>query len=236
MADWNNPNNASLYTDVMQMIKDRDYAAMTLNSVVETFTNLPDGAMKWHPGNQRLERIWSGVWQAQLIGLGGGGTGANSAAGARSNLGLGSVATVNLVTVGLGGTGASDAAGARTNLGLGNMATQNYNAVWITGGTITGIAALGIAVGGTGANNVGSARANLGLGGLAVLNAVGVGEIWDGNVTTAKLADGAVTTIKIADGQVTDTKIASGLNGKGSRIVSTATPSGGSNGDIWYQV
>lgn len=236
MADWNNPNNASLYTDVMQMIKDRDYAAMTLNSVVETFTNLPDGAMKWHPGNQRLERIWSGVWQPQLIGLGGGGTGANSAAGARSNLGLGTVATVNLVTVGLGGTGASDAAGARTNLGLGNMATQNYNAVWITGGTITGIAALGIAVGGTGANNVGSARANLGLGGLAVLNAVGAGEIWDGNVTTAKLADGAVTTIKIADGQVTDAKIASGLNGKGSRIVSTGTPSGGNNGDIWYQV
>lgn len=34
-----------------------------------------------------------------------------------------------------GGTGASTAAGARTNLGLGTMATQNANAVSITGGT-----------------------------------------------------------------------------------------------------
>lgn len=38
-----------------------------------------------------------------------------------------------------GGTGASDAAGARTNLGLGTMATQNASAVAITGGTISGI-------------------------------------------------------------------------------------------------
>ena len=38
-----------------------------------------------------------------------------------------------------GGTGASTAVGARTNLGLGTMATQNANAVAITGGTITGV-------------------------------------------------------------------------------------------------
>lgn len=38
-----------------------------------------------------------------------------------------------------GGTGATTAAAARTNLGLGTMATQNANAVSITGGTIDGI-------------------------------------------------------------------------------------------------
>ena len=38
-----------------------------------------------------------------------------------------------------GGTGASDAAGARSNLGLGSMATQAASAVAITGGTITGL-------------------------------------------------------------------------------------------------
>ena len=38
-----------------------------------------------------------------------------------------------------GGTGASTAVGARTNLGLGTLATQNANAVAITGGTLSGV-------------------------------------------------------------------------------------------------
>lgn len=38
-----------------------------------------------------------------------------------------------------GGTGASDASGARTNLGLGTIATQNSNNVTITGGAISGV-------------------------------------------------------------------------------------------------
>jgi hypothetical protein len=43
------------------------------------------------------------------------------------------------IAVGFGGTGATTQAGARANLGLGTMATQNANAVAITGGTITGM-------------------------------------------------------------------------------------------------
>lgn len=54
-----------------------------------------------------------------------GGTGASTAAQARSNLGLGSVATLSNVPITSGGTGAVDAAGARTNLGLGTSATMN---------------------------------------------------------------------------------------------------------------
>ncbi|NWB62362.1 hypothetical protein [Pseudomonas sp. F1002] len=45
-----------------------------------------------------------------------GGTGSSTAAGARANLGLGSLAVLSSVSVALGGTGASTAAGARTNL------------------------------------------------------------------------------------------------------------------------
>lgn len=43
------------------------------------------------------------------------------------------------VALGFGGTGASSASGARTNLGLGTIATQNANSVTISGGNITGM-------------------------------------------------------------------------------------------------
>lgn len=81
--------------------------------------------------------------------------------------GSGSV-TSEPVGVAQGGTGATTAADARTNLGLGTLATQNANAVAIsggaiTGGTITGITDLAIADGGTGASTAAGARTNLGL-------------------------------------------------------------------------
>ena len=60
-----------------------------------------------------------------------------------------------------GGTGSSTASGARTNLGLGTIATQNANAVSITGGTITGITDLAVADGGTGASTAAGAMVNL---------------------------------------------------------------------------
>lgn len=61
-----------------------------------------------------------------------------------------------------GGTGANTAAGARTNLGLGSMATQGAGAVAISGGTIAGITDLTVADGGTGASTATAAQDNLG--------------------------------------------------------------------------
>lgn len=61
-----------------------------------------------------------------------------------------------------GGTGSSTASGARTNLGLGSIATQNANAVSITGGSISGITDIAVADGGTGASDAATARINLG--------------------------------------------------------------------------
>lgn len=56
------------------------------------------------------------------------------------------------------------AATARTNLGLGSIATQASSAVSISGGAITGITDLALADGGTGASTAANARTNLGLG------------------------------------------------------------------------
>lgn len=69
-----------------------------------------------------------------------------------------------VVALGNGGTGSATVEGARSNLGLGTMAVQNANAVSITGGTITSLTTdLAIADGGTGASNASAARTNLGL-------------------------------------------------------------------------
>lgn len=110
MADWNNPLLTSLYTDVLSILKARDVDAGSLCYAAPT--NPPTGLLRYNRTSKAFEE-WSGAaW------------------------------VVIPVAVAGGGTGATTAAGARTNLGIGSLGTQANNAVNITGGTISGITSL----------------------------------------------------------------------------------------------
>ena len=65
-------------------------------------------------------------------------TGVAVTASALNQLGEPGVTVATPIAVGNGGTNATTASAARTNLGLGTIATQASNAVALTGGTISG--------------------------------------------------------------------------------------------------
>jgi hypothetical protein len=89
----------------------------------------------------------------------------------------------------------------------------------ITGGSITGITDLAVADGGTGASTAAGARTNLGAAASATNVLAGVG-----------LSGGGALTANVT------LTIATNSNGYGERYISSASPSGGNDGDIWYQI
>lgn len=103
--------------------------------------------------------------------------------------------SLDTVPVASGGTGATTASGARTNLGLGSIATQNSNSVTITGGSISGITDLAVADGGTGASTAADARTNLGLGTAATTDASAYATAAQGATADTALQPSDVGTI-----------------------------------------
>jgi hypothetical protein len=113
MANWNNPILTTQYDVFLAECKDRDVDSGTM--FLNPPTNPPVGSVRFNRSTKIFEE-WNGTaWIALVLGITGGGTGANS---------QGSIAA---------------------SLGLGTMAYQNSNAVNISAGAIVGLTSLGIA-------------------------------------------------------------------------------------------
>lgn len=86
MANWNEPALSHTYTQVLTALRARDEDLAKMFD--GTGTNVPTGTIRWNASTNQFER-WSGsAWQARVIAVTGGGTGATTAAAARTNLGL----------------------------------------------------------------------------------------------------------------------------------------------------
>lgn len=160
-----------------------------------------------------------------------------------------------------GGTGASTASGARTNLGLvigtdvqaydpalasiAGLTTASGQFIYTTASdtyATSTITAAGRAI--LDDADASAQRTTLGLGSLAVKNTVGSGDydsssivtanIADSAITTAKLADSGVTTVKIVDASVTVDKLASNAVTTAKIIDSGVTTAKIANGAVSY--
>jgi hypothetical protein len=145
MANWNNPTVNSNYVTFVDEVKNRDVDAARMFD--GTGDNLPNLTIRWNQSNQRFERLQDGTWSARTLSVGGGGTGATTAAGARSSLELGSMALQSSNNVSIAGGSINGVAFTGTGTLTGNASTAS---TWQTARTLT-IGATGKSVNGSAA-------------------------------------------------------------------------------------
>ena len=154
---------------------------------------------------------------SQLVGAGTILTGAASAIATTPAAGDNSV---NVATTAFVNTAVTAATGS-----LGTLSTQNANAVAITGGTISGTSLYGSTIT-AGSFVVGSVYTILSLG-TTSFTAIGA---------SANTVGITFVATGVGSGTGTAYNYFVGSNSTGAKTISTSTPSGGNDGDIWYQV
>jgi hypothetical protein len=133
---------------------------------------------------------------------------------------------------------------------LGTMSSQNANAVAITGGTVNGTT-LGATTAAAGTFTTLTATAGTISGATLYGTTISAGSFVVGNVyTIAVVGSTSFTSIGASANTVGITFVATGVgsgtgtaysyfvgsNSTGAKTISTGSPSGGNDGDIWYQV
>lgn len=176
MADWSDssPTLSTAYTSVLTMLRDRDKDVAKM--FVTAPTNPEENFMRYNRSEDCFQEYLSGVWTDRFLSIEG------------------------------GGTGAATAAAARTSLGIGSMGTQEANAVAITGGNISGLASLAVAgsVDFAGGAQFGSGNVNLvdSAGKIPALSSIYIANLSGASLTALSAAQltGLVPTANLGGG------------------------------------